>query len=100
MMEQQRNSFLQVIHDHGLITGVLFFVFGVLSFLLSIRNYSVKKQEGEAFYNALPIAVIVAFAFAGMVEWIFHFANPMGFSLFVVIIPLLFRQHNGEKNEK
>ena len=94
------NSFLQVIHDHGLITGVLFFVFGVLSFLLSIRNYSVKKQEGEAFYNALPISVIVAFAFAGMVEWIFHFANPMGFSLFVVIIPLLFRQHNGEKNEK
>lgn len=94
------NSFLQVIHDHGLITGVLFLAFGVLSFLLSIRNYSVKKQEGEAFYNALPIAVIVAFAFAGMVEWIFHFANPMGFALFIVIIPLLFRQYNGEKNEK
>lgn len=94
------NSFLQVIHDHGLITGVLFLVFGVLSFLLSIRNYCVKKQEGEDFYNALPIAVILAFAFAGMVEWIFHFANPMGFSLFIVIIPLLFQRYNGEKNEK
>lgn len=94
------NSFLQVIHDHGLITGVLFLAFGVLSFLLSIRNYSVKKQEGEAFYNALSVAVILAFAFASMVEWIFHFANPMGFALFIVIIPLLFRRHNGEKNEK
>lgn len=94
------NSYLQVIHDHGLITGVLFLIFGVVSFLLSIRNYSVKKQEGEEFYNALPIAVILAFAFAGLVEWIFHYANPMGFSLFIVIIPLLFKQHNGEKNEK
>ena len=94
------NSFLQVIHDHGLITGILFLVFGVLSCLLSIRNYSVNKQEGEAFYNALTIAVILAFAFAGMVEWIFHFANPIGFSLFIVIIPLLFKRYNGEKNEK
>ena len=94
------NSYLQVIHDHGLITGALFLIFGVVSFLLSIRNYSVKKQEGEEFYNALPIAVILAFAFAGLVEWIFHYANPMGFSLFIVIIPLLFKQHNGEKNEK
>lgn len=94
------NSFLQVIHDHGLITGVLFLIFGILSFILSVKNYSMRKQEGEEFYNALSVAVILAFAFAGMVEWIFHFANPMGFAIFIVIIPLLFQQYNGEKNEK
>ena len=99
------NSFLQVIHDHGLITGVLFVVFGILSFFLSIwkysiRKYSIRKPKEEEFYNALGIAVIFTFALAGMVEWIFHYANPMGFSLFIVIIPLLFRQRNGEKNEK
>ena len=94
------NSFLQVIHDHGLITGVLFLIFGVISFFLSIRNYGIRKQEGEHFYHALTIAVILAFAFAGMVEWIFHFANPVGFSMFIVIVPLLFEGYNGEKNEK
>ena len=94
------NSFLQMIHDHGLIAGILFVVFGVLSFVLSIWKYSTRKQEKEKFYNALGIAVILAFALAGMVEWIFHFANPMGFSVFIVIIPLLFGRCNGEKNEK
>ena len=93
------NSFLQVIHDHGLITGVLFLFFGVISFFFSIRNYVVGKQE-KNFYNALTIAVILAFAITGMVEWTFHFANPVGFSIFIVIVPLLFQGYNGEKNEK
>ena len=94
------NSFLQVIHDHGLVTGILFIGFGVLSFFFSIWKYCTGEQKKEEFYNALGIAVIFAYALAGMVEWIFHYANPMGFSLFIVIIPLLFKQCNGEKNEK
>ena len=94
------NSFLQVIHDHGLIVGILFVIFGVLSFFLSIWRYSIKKQKKEEIYNVLGVAVVLAFALAGMVEWIFHYANPLGFSIFIVIIPLLFKQCNGEKNEK
>lgn len=85
------NTFLQMIHDHGLITGGLFLIFGVLSFFMSIWKYSTAKQKKEDIYNALGIAVILAFALAGMVEWIFHFANPLGFSIFIVIIPLLFK---------
>lgn len=92
------NTFLQMIHDHGLITGILFLVFGVLSFFFSIYRYSTVKQEREEdAYNALPIAVILAFAAAGMVEWIFHFSNPFGFSIFIVIIPLLFAQKQKSK---
>lgn len=87
------NSFLQLIHDHGLIVGILFLLFGVLSFFVSLWRYSVvgqtKEEEG---YNVLPIAVIIAFAAAGMVEWIFYFANPFGFSMFIVMIPLLFQE--------
>ncbi len=91
------NTFLQVIHDHGLIAGILFLVFGVLSFFLSIHRYSTTGTNGEEDYNVLPIAVILAFAAAGMVEWIFHFSNPFGFSIFIVIVPLLFakkQRHN------
>jgi len=87
------NTFLQVIHDHGLITGILFLIFGVLSFFISIWKFgSEKTNMAEHYYNALPIAVILSFAAAGMVEWIFHYSNPFGFSIFVVIIPLLFRK--------
>ena len=85
------NTFLQMIHDHGLITGGLFLIFGILSFFMSMWKYSTAKQKKEDIYNALGIAVILAFALAGMVEWIFHFANPLGFSIFIVIIPLLFK---------
>ena len=73
-------------------------------------NYMYVFQD-EAFLDSFVFTVkfaivsvgsinILAFALAGMVEWIFHFANPMGFSIFIVIIPLLFRRYNGEKNEK
>ncbi len=87
------NTFLQVIHDHGLITGILFFLFGIISFILTTWHYSVKivKTE-ENFYNVLSMAVILAFAVAGMVEWIFHYSNPFGFAIFIVIIPLLFKE--------
>ena len=93
------NSFLQVIHDHGLITGILFVIFGIFSFCFSIWKCCEKKHK-EEFYNALSIAVLLAFGVAGMVEWIFHFANPLGFSLFIVVIPLLFQEKDGSKGKK
>ena len=87
------NTFLQVIHDHGLIVGVLFVIFGILSFFLSVRRCGMAKYgKPEEYYDLLPVAVILAFAVAGMVEWIFHFSNPFGFAIFIVIVPLLFVQ--------
>lgn len=94
------NSFLQVVHDHGLIVGIVFVVFGAFSFFFSIWRYGIQKETQEEFYNALGIAILLVFALAGMVEWIFHFANPVGFSVFIVLVPLLFQRCNGEKNEK
>lgn len=91
------NTFLQVIHDHGLITGVLFVFFGVISFFLSIWRVSVEKQKTEVnIYDILPIAIILAFAAAGMVEWIFHYGNFFGFAIFIVIIPLFFKEQKAD----
>ena len=92
------NTFLQMIHDHGLIAGGLFVIFGILSFFLSIRRCGVADYGNqEEYYDLLPVAVILAFAAAGMVEWIFHFSNPFGFAIFIVIVPLLFVQKRNIK---
>lgn len=93
MPAHAHNTFLQVIHDHGLITGILFIIFGVLSFFVSIwRSCNVKYEKDEEYFDILPIAVILAFAAASMVEWIFHYGNPFGFAMFIVIVPLLFKK--------
>lgn len=85
------NTFLQVIHDHGLIAGGLFVILGIWSFFLSLRRCGMAKYKNpEEYYELLPVAVILAFAAAGMVEWIFQFSNPFGFAMFIVIVPLLF----------
>lgn len=82
------NTYLQVIHDHGLLVGVCYLLFGALSagsmFLFAYRN---GKKDG---YAILPLAVFLGFAVAGLVEWLFHPCNPMGFSVMVVFAPLLF----------
>ena len=84
------NTFLQMIHDHGLVTGVVFIILGVVSFIMAFLRYVRKEKESE--YLALTIAVLPAFALAGMVEWIFHLCNPFGITLITVITPLLFRR--------
>ena len=91
------NTFLQVIHDHGLITGIMFIIFGVLSFFVCIwRSCKNRYVKEEDYFELLPIAVILAFAAASMVEWIFHYGNPFGFAMFIVIIPLLFKKEKAE----
>lgn len=96
------NTYLQVAHDHGVITGVIFLLFGIYTFLLAVYRY-VREREKQP-YLTLIIAVTIAFGAAGMVEWIFHPCNPFGFSLMVVIAPLLFKPGrpqviNGGKHE-
>ena len=84
------NTFLQMIHDHGLVTGIVFLVLGLISFILAMRYYITRKTGTE--YLALTIAVLPAFALAGMVEWVFHLCNPFGITLIAVICPLIFKR--------
>ena len=82
------NSYLQVIHDHGIVTGIVFVLFGAITFFFGIYRY--VKRRKRVSYNSLTFTVVFTFALASCVEWIFHICNPFGFSLFVVITPLLF----------
>lgn len=92
------NSYLQVIHDHGLLTGILYAAFGALSawrmFVYAVKNGGKEK------YAVLPLAVFIGFAVAGLVEWLFHPCNPLGFSALIVIAPLLAEYESAQKEEK
>ena len=96
MIVHAHNIFLQVIHDHGLITGVVFLIFGVVSFVMAMIGF-IKKRNADLL---LTIAVLLSFAIAGMAEWIFHLCNPFGISVFFVITPLLFCNKEMKVNEE
>lgn len=81
------NTYLQVIHDHGLITGAMYLLLGVVSVCLMFL-FAMKRIR-EDVWAALPLAVFIGFAIASLVEWLFHPCNPMGFSTMVIFAPLL-----------
>ncbi len=94
------NIYLQVAYDHGIVVGIVFVVFGVACFISAVIFYRKKKEEIA--FAALPMIVILAFAIAGMVEWIFHLSSPSGFVLMMVIAPLFYKEsyESDRKDEK
>lgn len=84
------NVFLQVIHDHGLITGIIFIAFGITSFICAYLRFRKRKDMTDL----LTVSVITAFAISGMAEWNFHLCNPFGISIFMVLTPLFFQDRN------
>lgn len=81
------NTYLQVIHDHGLVTGIVYLLFGAASACMMFV-FAVKKS-GKDGCAALPLSIFIGFAVASLVEWLFHPCNPMGFSVMVIFAPLL-----------
>jgi hypothetical protein len=47
-------------------------------------------------YAALPLAIVVVVATAGLAEWIFHFSNPSGFMLMLMMAPFIFGHRKSE----
>lgn len=92
------NSYLQVIHDHGLLAGAVYVAFGVLSAWMMFA-YALQNGEKEK-YAVLPLAVFIGFAVAGLVEWLFHPCNPLGFSALIVLAPLFVQNSALEKRKK
>lgn len=95
------NTYLQVIHDNGLITGLVFLLVGLISVIQMFRyawmNLCRKNQEEADLYAALPLAIMVTFAVAGLVEWLFHPCNPLGFSAMAVLTPFITFQNRKRK---
>lgn len=96
MAVHAHNIYLQVAYDHGIFVGILFVIVGAASFVQGCIYY--KRRKNEVACAALPAVVIVAFAMAGLVEWIFHLCHPAGLVLMLVLAPLLFDM--GEKKDK
>lgn len=90
------NIYLQVIHDHGLVVGIIFPIFGIITFITSIKYYIANHEKN--IYTLLPTAIFIAFAVSGLTEWVFHPCNPLGCAVFMVLAPLLFNVKK-EKNE-
>lgn len=92
------NIYLQVAYDHGIIVGIVFILFGAVTFLYTLFYY--RREKGRNSYAALPAIVVVTVAVAGFVEWIFHFSNPSGFMLMLVIAPLIWRPERNEQSHE
>lgn len=90
------NTFLQAIHDHGLVFGIYFAIFMLYVFILGVKGV---KDNTDDNYVMLTSVLLAGFASAGMVEWIFHLCNPFGLMVCLSMMPLLIKK-KGCKNEE
>lgn len=84
--------YLQVAYDHGIPTAVVFVLYGVTLLVMGIIFFMKNKDK----YDALAMTVVVAFAVAGVVEWVFHLSHPMSFVMLLSITPLMFMNQKSE----
>lgn len=82
------NVYLQVAYDHGIYVGIVFILLGVGTLVQSLLYYHRRKDDREC--AALPLAILVFFAVAGLTEWIFHPCNPTAYCLLLALAPLIF----------
>ena len=79
------NTYLQVAYDHGIPAGI-FFAILIISAFFSGYVYD-RKQTNRI--SALPMAITLGFAIAGLTEWVFQFSNPMTVALMLSWAPLI-----------
>ncbi|RKI84023.1 hypothetical protein D7V83_06930 [bacterium 0.1xD8-71] len=82
------NIYLQVAYDHGIYVGIVFILLGVGTLVQSFIYY--RKRKDDTVCAALPFAILVLFAVAGLAEWIFHPCCPIAYCLLLTLAPLLF----------
>lgn len=82
------NIYLQTAYDHGVPVGIVFILFGLATLIQSSIYY--KRRKNDRACSALPLALLILFAVAGLTEWIFHPCNPIAFCLLLMLAPLLF----------
>lgn len=90
------NIYLQVAYDHGILVGILFVAVGAAGFIQACIYYKRKNELVPC--AALPAGAVIAFATAGLVEWIFHLCNPAGLVVLLVMAPLLFDMGKKDKS--
>lgn len=81
------NIYLQVAFDHGIYVGIVFILLGAGT-LVQAAVYYHRRREDRA-CAALPLAVLILFAVAGLTEWIFHPCSPIAYCLLLTLAPLI-----------
>lgn len=82
------NIYLQVAYDHGIYVGIVFILLGAGTLIQAFIYY--RKRKDDTVCAALPLAILVLFAVAGLTEWIFHPCCPIAYCLLLTLAPLLF----------
>ena len=95
MAVHAHNSFLQVAHDHGIIFGIYFVLF--IGYVVILSMIGALKEKSNPYAMFCPI-IIVCFSMASLVEWIMHPCNPFGITIFLAMMPLIYK--DSLKNEK
>ena len=81
------NIYLQAAYDHGIPVGIAFVLFGLCTLVQATVYY--RRRKDDRLCSALPLALLILFAAAGLTEWIFHPCNPIAFCLLLMLAPLL-----------
>lgn len=82
------NIYLQVAYDHGIFVGIVFILLGAGTFAQALVYY--RRRRDDTVCAALPLALLILFAVAGLSEWIFHPCCPIAYCLLMTLAPLLF----------
>lgn len=81
------NIYLQTMYDYGIPVGIVFILFGFSTLVQAAVYYKKRKDDREC--SALPLALLILFAVAGLTEWIFHPCYPAAFCLLLSLAPLM-----------
>lgn len=81
------NIYLQVAYDHGIYVGVVFILLGAGTLVQAAVYYHRRKEDRVC--AALPLALLILFAVAGLTEWIFHPCSSIAYCLLLTMAPLL-----------
>lgn len=86
--------YLQVAYDHGIIVGVLFILWVIMTCVQALIVFMRRKSFDPS--AGVVLAVSVIYAMAGVTEWISHPCNPVGCIILPVAIALALM---GKENE-
>ena len=89
------NTYLQVMYDHGILAGIVFFLMFACAFFSGAIYYI--KHRDDVPGALLSFGMIVGVGVAALSEWVFQFSNPMTIALVMSLMPIAFKDRKSDK---